>query len=102
MPRYGQILTLTFTTGDTALPIVTDPSIQFEDVNIHIYSNDAYYGDGNKVNVATQAAATPDCSVAKKDAVITFRHLILSTLFFKSYTSGSNAFIAVTGTLKGR
>jgi hypothetical protein len=102
MPLYkkGDILTVTLTTGDSANRLVEDPEVKFEDVNIHIYSNDAYYGNGPQVGYATQGAATPNCSIARANDVLLFRHLYAHTLFFKSQTNGSAAVIVASGTLE--
>lgn len=59
-------------------------------VNIHCYTNAAYYG-----NAAFQQG------VIQPNAVVWFDGTIrVSDLWFKNYTAGSNAVIVVTGIVK--
>ena len=65
--------------------------IFLDDVNIHIYENDIYYGSGTLVE-----------AVATAGSVISFRHINLQDFFVKNYTAGSNGKIVVVGTYEKR
>lgn len=59
-------------------------------VNIHCYTNDAYYG-----NSAFQQG------IIRANAVVWFDGICrVSDLWFKNYTAGSNCVIVVTGLVK--
>ena len=81
-------------TADTAFQVEKDGSEEgstvLSSVNIHCYTNDAYYG-----NLANQLA------VIKANAVVWFDGTIrVSDLWFKNYVAGSNTVIVVTGIVK--
>lgn len=65
-------------------------SVLLSAVNIHCYTNDAYYG-----NQAVQAG------ILRANAVVWFDGIIkVSDLWFKNYTAGSNCVIVVTGIVR--
>ena len=81
-------------TADT--PFQVEPSGSEEgqtiltSVNIHCYTNDAYYG-----NLAKQQG------IIRANAVVWFDGSIrVSDLWFKNYTAGSNTVIVITGIVK--
>jgi len=96
MPRQTTVYTKTITaTADAAFQVEPDGSPEGEtilsDVNIHCYTNDAYYG-----NAAVQAG------IIRANAVVWFTGTIkVSDLWFKNYTAGSNTVIVVTGIIRG-
>jgi len=56
-------------------------------INIHVYTNDAYYG-----TLATQSG------IIRANAVVWFDGKIrVSDLWFKNYTAGSNTVVVITG-----
>lgn len=56
-------------------------------INIHCYTNDAYYG-----------ALTTQTAIIRANAVVWFDGKIrVSDLWFKNYTAGSNTVIVITG-----
>ena len=91
----GTIYTKTKTaTADTAFQLEPYGSPEGEtilsDVNIHCYTNDAYYG-----NAANQLG------IIRANAVVWFTGTIkVADLWFKNYTAGSNCVIVVTGVVK--
>jgi hypothetical protein len=97
--QNGDFLTLVLTTSDVAAQIDADEDILFDDVNIHVYGADVYYGDGLFVALATQGAATPNCSTATANSILTFRNLHLATLFFKSKLNLTPAVVIASGTI---
>lgn len=102
MPSYPDtrnVITFALTTGDTALPVTFDPFI-LQDVNIHIYGADAYYGDSEHTVQAVQSSATPTCSIVRANAVVWFQNLVVKELWFKSYVTATPAYVVITGTVK--
>jgi hypothetical protein len=87
------------TGADTPAQLSSDESIFFDDVNIHIYSFDVYYGGGDAVARSTQGAAIPNCSTALANAILTFRNIRISTIWFKNRVNLSNAVVIATGTI---
>ena len=77
-----------------------DP-VFFGDVNIHCYGADVYYGSAQAVLIATQGAATPDCSVIRANATMWFQKIPLNDLYYKSYANATPGTIVITGTLLG-
>lgn len=58
-------------------------------VNIHCYTNDAYYGTMTNPN-----------GIIRANAVVWFdKPIRVSDLWFKNYTGGSNCVITIIGTL---
>jgi len=95
------VVTIVITCDDTGKPLSpSDVSIYWDEVNIHCYGNPAYYGDGVAVGAATQGAAVPDCSTVLANAVLSYRNLLSSTMYFKNFTNAANAVIVATGTVK--
>ncbi len=81
-------------TANTPFPIEAPGSEEgntiLSSVNIHCYTNDAYYG-----NMAFQQG------IIRANAVVWFDGSIrVSDLWFKNYTAGSNTVIVVTGIVK--
>lgn len=96
MPRQTTVYTKTITaTADTPFQVEPDGSIEGEtiltDVNIHCYTNDAYYG-----NAAVQAG------IIRANAVVWFTGTIkVADLWFKNLTASSNTTLVVTGIIRG-
>jgi hypothetical protein len=77
-------------TTDTPFRLDDDPNIFLTAINIHCYTNDAYYG--NKMF---------QTGIIRANAVVWFDGVIrISDLWFKNLTGGSNCTIVVTGILK--
>lgn len=95
MPVLSSVYSKTVTaTADTPFQIEDEGSEQgntiLSAVNIHCYTNDAYYG-----NVAVQSG------IIRANAVVWFDGFVkVSDLWFKNYTAGSNCVIVVTGIVK--
>jgi hypothetical protein len=95
------VVTLVLSCDDVGKPLsAIDVPVMFEEVNIHCFGNPAYYGSGVGVSLATQGAATPDCSNVAANAVLTFKNLLSTTIFFKNFTNAATAVIVATGTVK--
>ena len=74
---------------DGVFSVEDEPTIVLTSVNIHCYTNDAYYGN---------AAGT--LGIIRANAVIWFDSPCrISDLLFKNLTAGSNTTIVITGTL---
>ena len=95
MPRQTTVYTKTITaTADTPFQVEPSGSPEGETilsaVNIHCYTNDAYYG-----NMASQPG------IIRANAVVWFEGIIkVSDLFFKNLTAGSNTTITITGVIR--
>jgi hypothetical protein len=95
MPRQTSIYSKTVTaTANTPFQVEPSGSPEGEtilaDVNIHCYTNDAYYG-----NAALQTA------VIRANAVVWFTGTIkVADLWFKNVNAGSNCTIVITGVIK--
>lgn len=76
--------------ADTIFKLTTVP-LWFEDVNIHVYTNNAAYGD------ATDLANVYGLIYAND--VISFRNLNLNDVYFRNATGGSNTTITAVGVL---
>lgn len=76
-------LSLNKTITDAAAPFTTT-AIPVYEVNIHIYDNDVYYGDG-----AVQSA------IAQAGSVLYFPKIDLRDIFFKNRTGGNAARVVV-------
>ena len=103
MPSYdpkATFLTLALTCSDNAQAITTEPEIFFEDVNIHVYGNPVYYGSPYMVDKATQGAATPNCSNAVANSVISFQKIRIRDIWFKNFTNLANAVIIASGAVR--
>ena len=72
---------------DLAEPFTTD-EIVFYDLNIHIYTNDVYYGDGTTMDAIAIAGSTLD-----------FRNGNLKDIHFVNKTPASVAVVTVAGTI---
>jgi hypothetical protein len=82
------LITLQHTaTADTPFRL-TDASIPYYEVNIHIYDNKAYYG-----------TAVEQVGEASVGAVISFQNGDLRDLYFKNFTAGSNCKIVAVATV---
>ena len=96
MPRHTTVYEKTVTaTSDLPFQVEPDGSPEGEtiltDVNVHCYTNDAYYG-----NMALQAAAI------RANAVVWFSGAVrVADLWFKNLTVGSNCVIVVAGLIRG-
>jgi hypothetical protein len=92
-PLDGTVYTRTITaTADGQFQVDDDLNIFLTAVNIHAYTNDAYYG-----NRSIQQG------IIRANAVVWFDGLIrLSDLWFKNLTAGSNTVITITGILAQR
>jgi hypothetical protein len=75
-------------TNDLPFQLTTDPTIFFDDVNIHVYDNNCYYGMG-----------VQQSGVAIAGDVLPFRNVRAMDVWFKNYTAGQNTRIAFVGTL---
>jgi hypothetical protein len=79
-------------TADTPFQVDDDLDVFLTAINIHAYTNDAYYG-----NRAIQQG------IIRVNAVVWFDGIIrVSDLWFKNLTAGSNAQITITGILANR
>jgi len=76
-------LSLEKTITNNAAPFTTT-AIPVYEVNIHVYDNDIYYGDG-----ATQSA------IAQAGSVLYFPKIDLRDLFFKNRTAYLNARVVI-------
>jgi hypothetical protein len=78
-------------TANTPFHIDDDTKIVLSSINIHCYTNDAYYGTS-----AFQSG------IIRANAVVWFdKPVRVSDIWFKNYTAGSNTVITITGTLVG-
>jgi hypothetical protein len=94
-------VTIILNCDDVGKPLsAIDVPILFEEVNIHCFGNPAYYGDGVGVSLGTQGAATPNCSTVAANAVLSFKNLLSTTIYFKNFTNAATAVIVATGTVK--
>jgi hypothetical protein len=76
-------------TSDSPFQIDTDPNIVLKSANIHVFTNDAYYG-----TVAFQRG------IISKDAVVWFdSDFQLSKFWFKNKTAGANCTVVIVGVL---
>jgi hypothetical protein len=94
----GTQVTFALTTGDIGAP-VTYEDVVFQDVNIHVYGADVFYGNGIAVSNATQSSATPTCSIIRANAVVWFQYCYIKQVFFKSYVNATPGYVVVTGTV---
>ena len=62
--------------------------LTLEDCNIHVMQNDIKYGNGDLQE-----------AVASANSVLTFKKLNLRHFFVKNATAGSNAKLAIVGTM---
>jgi hypothetical protein len=75
--------------NDEAFTVEDEVDIVLTSVNIHCYTNDAYYGNAGSV-----------LGIIRADAVIWFDSPCrVSDLVFKNLTAGSNCTIVITGTM---
>ena len=81
------VIQVSLTCADTAKALTLN-DVPAYDVNIHCYTNDAYYGDMKK-----QAA------IVYAEDVIYFRNVNLRHFMFKNKTPGSNAVIEAVATV---
>ena len=65
--------------------------ITLEDCNIHVMDNDIKYGNGDLQE-----------AVASANSVLSFRKLNLKYFFVKNAIAGSNAKLAIVGTMEAR
>lgn len=84
----GDVVAVEITCSDSPQPLSIHPLL-LNDVNIHVYDNDIYYGSG-----------TEQKAIAVVDSVLSFRFLQLNKFFVKNKTSGSNGRVVVVGTLE--
>jgi hypothetical protein len=77
----------TLTGADTPKPLSED-NIPFYELNIHCYTNDAYYGDGTLMEAILYA-----------DDIISFRNGNLRDIFIQNKTAGNNCSIKAVGTV---
>jgi hypothetical protein len=102
--KPGDILTLFLLVNDTSDNMTDDNTVKFDDCNIDIVqvagTHGVYYGSPEIVGAAVQGAASPIGNRAAPGAIITFRHLNISTLFFKAQTTGETLYAIITGTLE--
>jgi len=80
-------ISISKTAGDVAQPISDEP-IPFYEINIHCYTNDAYYGNGVIMSAILGAGQ-----------VASFRNGRLNDIFIQNKTAGSNAAIVITATV---
>jgi hypothetical protein len=74
-------------TDDAAHRIEENPEIVLSSINIHIYDNDAFYGNSLSVS-----------GIIRANAVVWFDSACRPfDLVFKNYTAGSNITVVVTG-----
>lgn len=98
-PDTRSVITFSLTTADTAAPVSFDPFI-LDDVNIHVYGGDVFYGDSEHTVAVAQSSATPTCGIIRANAVVWFANLVVKELWFKSYATGVPGYVVVTGTVK--
>ena len=80
-------------TSDVAFRVEQNPSVILTSINIHCYTNDAYYGNAHETQ-----------GIIKANAVVWFDApggVKISDLLFRNYTAGSNCVITITGIIKG-
>jgi len=75
------------TIGDTAQPLIQH-HVPFFEVNIHVYDNDVYYGDGTTMSAIAQAGS-----------VLYFNRGSLRDLYFKNRTAGNDGVVVVSATV---
>jgi hypothetical protein len=76
-------------TADSDLPfsLEDDFNVILKSINIHCYTNDAYYGSGSVTS-----------SIIRANAVVWFDSPVrVSDLVFRNMTAGSNTTIVITG-----
>lgn len=83
------VQTYTFASDDAAR-IENNPKIVLESANIHVYTNDIYYGN----------ASDSSNAVIRANAVVWFENLRPFDLLFKNYTAGANGKVVIVGTIK--
>lgn len=90
MAQIGTVYTKTVTaSADTPFQVDSEENNFLTSINIHCYTNDAYYG-----NSYLQSG------IIRTNAVVWFDGIIrVSDLWFKNYTAGSNCVIVITGIL---
>lgn len=82
-------VSITITTGDVAQNVTNDEGIIFRDVNVHVYTNGVYYGDGTTMQGQISA-----------NAVVGFQgRLRAKDMFFKNLVAGNNATVVITGVI---
>jgi len=86
MPSF---LSFSYTVLDSAAPPEYDHDIFFDDVNIHVETNDIKYGDGRYCEATATAGS-----------VLSFRNLRLSDIFVKNAVALNTAVIRIAGTTK--
>jgi hypothetical protein len=76
-------------TSDALFQVDVEGNVMLSSINIHCYTNPAYYGNMSACNGIIQA-----------NAVVWFdKPVKVSDLWFKNYTAGSNCVITITGTV---
>jgi hypothetical protein len=79
-------------TSDVPFRIEQSPEVVLSSINIHCYTNDAYYGNSKET-----------LAVIKANAVVWFeapQGVKVCDLLFKNYTAGNNCTITVVGIKK--
>jgi len=91
MPSVNQsVIQLSHTaTADTKFSLTQTP-LWFRELNIHVLTNDARYGDTNITD------SNPSITAGNG---VSFQDVDLSTIFFKNSTGGSNTTIVAIGVL---
>jgi len=87
-PLKTKTISVSLTPGDTPKPI-TSHDVFFEEANFHIYTHDAYYGDGTTMT-----------AVAKSNSILYFRSGNLRDFYFKNYTAGNDCVVVCVATLR--
>jgi hypothetical protein len=89
MPKtVTSLITLTHTAADDNPFRLTDAPIPFYEINIHVETNDCYYGTQR-----TQGA------IGATGSVISFQNGDIRDIVFKNKTAGSNTKITIVATV---
>ena len=86
---YSQTVTAT---SDVAFRVEPNPEVILSSINIHCYTNDAYYGNSKET-----------LAIIKSNSVVWFeapQGIKVSDLLFKNYTAGNNTTIVIVGIKK--
>jgi len=87
MPRpYSNVVAYSHTATDDNQFRIVNTDLWLSNANIHIVTNDAYYGDVN-LQIATASASD----------ILVFEDFNLADLYFKNKVAGNNTTIYIVG-----
>lgn len=100
--KSGDVVSFFIPTNHTqARALTDDEDLVLYDVNIHIRNAAVFYGEGTLVQAAVLNTSSGVAPRADSNAVIYYNQPIrLKTLFFKSYVSGTVAYVTCAGVIK--